>query len=243
MADSAEMVRELSPNEISKMTNAQLKRALTTLLSAERREEDPPNSVLLEELRSLREEIAEVKDLKQEVQRLSEGLDNAYKIIHNQQLYLETLDNKERRCNLVITGLSEDPDEIGETDNEKVVKVLQTARYTDDVELARWEMKRLGQDNERRKRPLLIKMENQMKRDAVLRVARNLKDARGPLSTVYMKKDMHPAVRKEYARLRKREQEEKEKPANVGANINYDRKNRVLLRDGIIIDKYSPQFF
>ena len=87
MADSAEAVRDLSLNEISRMTNAQLKRALTTLLDAERRE-DSPNAVLLEELRSLREEIAEVKELKQEVQRLSEGLDDAYKIIHNQQLYL-----------------------------------------------------------------------------------------------------------------------------------------------------------
>ena len=86
---------------------------------------------------------------------MSEGLDNAYKIIHNQQLYLETLDNKERRCNLVITGLSEDPDEIGANNSEKVVKVLQTAGYADAVEPTRWEMRRLGQANERRKRPLL----------------------------------------------------------------------------------------
>ena len=104
-------------------------------------------------------------------------------------------------------------------------------------------MRRLGQANERRKRPLLIKVESQPRRDAFLRVARNLNDAQGPLSSVYMTKDMHPAVRKEYARLRKREQEEREKSTNVGATISYDRRNRVLLRDGVIIDKYSPQFF
>ena len=140
----------------------------------------------------------------------------------------------------MITGLSEDPDEIGANDSEKVIKVLQSAGYADAVEPTRWEMRRLGQANERRKRPLLIKVESQPRRDAFLRVARNLKDAQGPLSSVYMKMDMHPAVRKEYARLRKREQEEGEKSTNVGATITYDRRNRVLVRDGVIIDKYSP---
>ena len=50
MADSAEAVRDLSLNEISRMTNAQLKRALTMLFDTERRE-DSSNAVLLEGLR------------------------------------------------------------------------------------------------------------------------------------------------------------------------------------------------
>ena len=62
MADSVEAVREFSPNEIGKMTNAQLKHTLTTLLHAERRE-DPPKAVLFEELRNVREEIAEMKKI------------------------------------------------------------------------------------------------------------------------------------------------------------------------------------
>ncbi|KAK8373056.1 hypothetical protein O3P69_015593, partial [Scylla paramamosain] len=218
------------------MTNPQLKRALTTVLGAERREE-PSNSVLLDELRFLREEMAEMKKLKQEVAHLSDGLEKAYKIIHNQQLFLEKLDSKERRCNLVMTGLLEDPDEIGETDKEKVVKVLEAASYPDAVQTENWEMKRLGRENEHHKRPLLITVENQEKRDGVLRVAKNLKNVRGSLSTIYIKKDLHPAVRKEYARLRTREREEREKPVNVGANITYDRKDRVLLRDGVVIDR------
>ncbi|MPC81070.1 hypothetical protein E2C01_075670 [Portunus trituberculatus] len=240
--DDAAAVRDLSANTISKMTNPQLKRALTMLFGAERKEE-PPNSVLLDELRSLREEMAEMKKLKQEVDRLSDGLEKAYRIIHNQKLFLEKLDSKERRCNLVVTRLLEEPDEIGETDKEKVVKVLEAAGYPDVVQMENWEMKRLGQENNQRKRPLLITVENQVKRDGVLRVAKNLKNASGSLSTIYVKKDLHPAVRKEYARLRKNEREEREKPVNVGVNIIYDRKDRVLLRDGVIIDKYQPQFF
>ena len=58
-----------------------------------------------------------------------------------------------------------------------------------------------------------------------------------------MKKDQHPAIRKEAARLRAREKEEKEKPENVGADIVYDWKNRVLVRNGNVIDKFSPNFF
>ena len=104
MADlgDAAAVRDLTANTIGKMTNPQLKRALTTLLGAERREE-PPNSVLLDELRSLREEMAEMKKLKQEVDRLSDGLEKAYKIIHNQQLFLHILSNS---YTFLSTGLS-----------------------------------------------------------------------------------------------------------------------------------------
>ena len=144
---------------------------------------------------------------------------------------------------MVMTGLSEDTDEIGETDREKVIKVLEAAGCPDPTHTEGWVMKRLGQANDRRKRPLLITVENQSKRDALLRMARHLKNAREPLSTIYIKKDMHPAIRREYARLWKREREEKEKPVNVGVNITYDRKSRTLLQDGVIIDKYSPQFF
>ena len=69
--DSTEVVRSLAPNEISKMTNPQLKRAITTLLNAER-DEEPSNSVLLNELRSLRDEVKELGNLKDEVKRLSQ---------------------------------------------------------------------------------------------------------------------------------------------------------------------------
>ena len=63
------------------------------------------------------------------------------------------------------------------------------------------------------------------------------------MSSVYVMKDVHPAVRKEMARLRQREKDEKEKPENVGVTIVFDWKKRVLLREGSIIDKFSPHFF
>lgn len=83
--------------------------------------------------------------------------------------------------------------------------------------------------NERNKTPNHITIDDKSQRNSILRLAKNLKNARLPSSTIYLKKDVHPAVRKETARLRKRKREEKEKAENAGVNINYDWKDRVLL--------------
>ena len=58
-----------------------------------------------------------------------------------------------------------------------------------------------------------------MQRDNILRAAKNLKNAGRPASNVCIKNDVHPAVRKEAARLQRREREEKEKAENVRVNI------------------------
>ena len=105
--ESVDAVRALSSNDVSKLTNPQLKKALLTILTAERAEE-PSNSDLLNELRDIKDKLREINTVKEEVKCLSDKLDSAYQVIHQQQLFLEYLDNKERRCNLVIYGLSED---------------------------------------------------------------------------------------------------------------------------------------
>lgn len=241
MADleNAGAVRGLAPGEINKMTNAQLKKALTTLVN----EDQPDNKVLLEEIRALKEEVKEVVAIKRHVSDLSEKLDEAFRIIERQQLFLESLDYKNRRLNMVITGLSEDADDIGRTDEEKVQKVVESTGYQDDFTTTSWEIKRLGQPNPNKKRPVLVVVNNEHQRSGILRQAKNLKSTPGPLSSVYLKKDSHPAVRKEMARLKSREKEEKEKPENAGVNIVYDWKKRVLLRDGSVIDRFCPYFF
>ena len=100
-------------------------------------------------------------------------------------------------------------------------------------------MKRLGQQNERKMRPILIIVGDQYQRDSIIRAAKNLKDAGAQMSRVYI----YPAIRRETARLRKREREEREKAETAGVNIIYDWKNRVLTRDDVIIDRFTPRFF
>lgn len=65
-------------------------------------------------------------------------------------------------------------------------------------------------------------------------MAKNLKEAGGLWTNIYIKKDVHPTIRKESARLRRREREEKEKAENAEVNVTYDWKNRVLLRDAMV---------
>lgn len=237
--EDANTVRAMAPGEINKMTNPQLKKALATLINADASQQ-PSNNDLLDEIRSLKDEVKAMAGIKQKVDELSERLDQAYYNIITQQ---QSLDNKERRNNLIITGVSEEVDAIGNTDVEKVQNVIKATGYQLTSDPASWEIKRLGRENERKKRPLLVVVGDGHQRNEILRKAKNLKSIEGLVSSVYVKKDVHPAVRKEMARLRQREKDEKEKPENVGVTIVFDWKKRVLLREGSIIDKFSPHFF
>ena len=80
-------------------------------------------------------------------------------------------------------------------------------------------------------------------RDAIIAKAKELNNAGPSYSRVYIKKDIHPVVRKEIGRLRKRVKDEKAKSENEAANIVYDAKNRTVTRNGIIIDRFTPKFF
>ena len=135
--ENADLVMNLAASQITKMTNPQLKAALKTLLNAKRQEE-PANSILLEEIKYLREEIREIKQIKKEVELLTTRLDDAYTIIHGQQLFLESMDSRERRQNIVILGVKEEADVMGTSDDEKVKTILNTAGYTENVDMTEW---------------------------------------------------------------------------------------------------------
>ncbi|KAK8373500.1 hypothetical protein O3P69_011823 [Scylla paramamosain] len=91
-------------------------------------------------------------------------------MIHQQQRFLESLDAKERQRSLIITGPPEDRDDLGATDDEKVMNVMNA-------------------------------------------------NAGAQMSRVYIKKDVHLAIRRETARLQKREREEREKAENAGCGV------------------------
>ena len=59
---------------------------------------------------------------------------------------------------------------------------------------------------------------------------------------VRIKKDQHPAIRKEWWRLFKAEETEKAKPENRGHDVHLDREKRQLLRDGKVIEAFFPIF-
>lgn len=240
--DNVDIVKALSATEINKLTATQLKCALRTIVAHQPDEEQPPNSELLEEIRNIREDLAAMKEMKKEIASLNTRLDEAYMIIHQQNRFLESLDAKERVRNLVITGVSEDDDGLGTTDGEKIKTVLEAAGYAGTIRTDVWVTKRLGQLDARRRRPIHVTLESQDQRSDILRVAKNLKDKGRDFERIYVKKDVHPAVRREMTRLRNRENDEKQKPDNQGVEITYDWRRRVLLRDGVVIDRYFPNF-
>ncbi len=90
---------------------------------------------------------------------------------------------------------------------------------------------------------MLVCLDKAESRRVILQKTRKLKDAGEPYSRIYVKKDLHAAVRREWKRLREAKKTEAEKPENEHCNITLDTERRVLLRDGIIIDRWSPTFF
>ena len=240
--DQVDEVRSLTQAQISRLNNAQLKTALSTILNTQA-SSDPSNAILLQEIKSLKSDIEQIKGIKQEVAILKNQVDQAFQIILQQQKFLESFDSKERQKKFIISGVTEGSDDLGENDQDKVKAVVDVMGYTERFNVNNWEMKRLGQQTGNRKRPILVIVENNHTRNAIVEKARNLKQAGPPFDSVYVKKDVHPAIRKELGRLRRREKEEKEKPENQGTNINYDTEQRVLLRDGLVIDRYAPNFF
>jgi hypothetical protein len=59
------------------------------------------------------------------------------------------------------------------------------------------------------------------------------------MKTVFIKKDTHPAIRKEYARLHKVEKEEKDKPENQGRAVYFEKETRSIKVDDVVIDKFG----
>lgn len=179
-----------------------------------------------------------------------EKIEKMYSIMTQQQSFIEYLEGKERLKNMIITGVEETPNSLGENDNMKVMSIINATGYgngDDKLEIPikndEIEIKRLGEQKVGKIRPIWIQVTNNKVRNKIIEKAKNLKSKGTIYQKIYIKKDTHPAVRKENGRLRQREKDERELPENQGVEILYDFKKRVLLRNGLVIDRYSPKYF
>ena len=103
--------------------------------------------------------------------------------------------------------------------------------------------RRLGRTQDGRRRPILLTLRDEGLRQLILEQAKKLKVAGGDYKKIYIKKDIHPAVRKEWKRLHDAERTEKERAGNVGCVIRLDTKERKLYRDDVVIDSWSLHSF
>ena len=88
-----------------------------------------------------------------------------------------------------------------------------------------------------------IVLQNKEDRVKIMKNAAKLKDAGPSYAKIYLKKDQHPAVRKEMNRLHQVVRTEKNKAENVGKNIVFDKDTRTVKVDNIIIDRFNPNFY
>ena len=94
-----------------------------------------------------------------------------------------------------------------------------------------------------KKRLILVRVRSKDLRDNALEKAKVHKEAETEYKTIYIKKDVHPPVRKEWNRLKEAETNEKAKPENVGSSIRFDSRERKLYRDDVVIDSWTPHPF
>ena len=138
-------------------------------------------------------------------------------------------------------GIPEDSESFdGATNDSEKLDKIWTTMVTDAIRVSH---RRLGKSAEGKKRPILVVVRSKEVRDKVLENAKKLKDAGNMYDRVYVKKDQHPEVRKEWNRLRDAERNEKGRPENQHVTIRLDTRERKLYRNDIVIDSWNPHPF
>ena len=187
-----------------------------------------------------------ISTLKQDVERIDTTVNNnfpdVYRSMEYMQRFCEGIDSKLRGRNIIMLGVSESDTTHGSDDLERAKHIIEKTGAIAGETIGELGVKRLGTSQmSGRSRPLHVELENHDKQWKVLQNSKNLKDLTG-YQNIYIKKDMHPTIRNEFNRLRRREKEERENPANTGINIEYDWRARVLKRNHVVIDRFNPSF-
>lgn len=246
MAKSLSDLKKMQRNQLSRMTKEDLIESILTAPAAN-------DGQLLEVTNKLHTLVTEVAELRKAVVAPDSGINKRInelqtqvnkqaEIISKQQLYFEYLDRKERENNIIITGV---PDENATLDGatsegDKLNKIWSKVEVNEDI-LSHRRLGATGRDNWCR--PILLTVTNKETRDRILEKAKQLKQAGRVYEKIFIKKDVHPSIRKEWKRLHDAERTEKERPENVGCVIHLDRKERKLYRDGVVIDSWNQLSF
>ena len=169
-------------------------------------------------------------------------MDQQAEIIARQQSFLESVDRRERETRLVVFGVPDEGENLegATTEEGKLQKVLRQIDVAPNIE----SITRLVRDGGGgRKRPMLVKLSSRAARDKVLSKTGKLKDAGELYSRIYVKKDVHPSIRKGWKRLREVESTEKARPENVGCVVRLDARERKVYLDNVVIDNWNPAPF
>ncbi|KAG0727601.1 hypothetical protein GWK47_034297 [Chionoecetes opilio] len=168
--------------------------------------------------------VSPVSVINKKMDALEVEIGKQAEIIFKQQLYLEAPYRKERRANVVILGVPDEQEYLSGAvnDADKLNKVWEILGVNNVAGAHR----RLGGTAQggtnRRCRPILLMLQDESQRQHILEQAKKLKNAGEAFKKIYVKKDIHPAVRKEWKRLHDAERTEKERAGNVGCVIHFN---------------------
>lgn len=249
MAKAVSELRKMQRNQLTRLTKDEL---IDGILAEPERSNEVAQGLTVQ-LTALTNEITELKRLvsspdsvvNQKFAVLQSQIDKEAEVIARQQQFLEVLDLKERETNLIVTGVPDEHKSLeGETTEEgKPNKIWMKMNVREKIVTHRW----LGRRNEgsagNNRWCILVTLGNKVSREKTLEKTKLLKEVGGDFSTIYIKKDLHPSVRKEWKRLHDAEKRENETPENVGCNIHFNTRERKLFREGVTIDSWNPYFF
>ena len=193
---------------------------------------------LVEEItQTLKKDVEKLHKSSEIFDKKAQDVSHLANALNAQQKSITSMYEKEREKHIIVTRVSEDTGEL----NNTISEIFNTigCSTTKPVKISR-----LGtlKSDATRPRPILVILSSSEERDLVLEKAKSLKGAGERFSKIYLQKDLHPDVRKEWNRLRAACKSEKEKSVNVSAKIYIDYKMGILKKDGVIIDRYVSPF-
>ena len=253
---ASEDVRRLSPAELRKLNKEQLQFALWTLIN-ETAEDTAAGPAVVQmsrietKLDDLLAKWTKEKDaLNKQIQELRSDKEKIAETLSQHQRMLESIESERRAANVIMTGVPEEQLGDATTDIEKVKLVLSTIGQQ-AVEVK--SVERLGAQQQDQRHPpsgsrpyrraLKVILKDANNRKSVLESARQLKNSDSMFRSVYIKKDIHPLVRKEFDRLRGVAKREKERPENEGKNVRYDFKDRKVYVNDVVVDSFQNVAF
>lgn len=245
MASTIEDLRVMSKKHINNNFN---KAELVEMILAAPQAPQAGHEVILQRIDKLSNDMnSRIDNLKldltvmidQKNKALRNEVDDLKAVVSQQQRFLEQIDSKLRGQNLVVMGIPE-RDNVGEAtnDKDKIAKVLDTI----GADGGTYSIRRLGVEAADRNRPILISVDTAERREMIIGKAPTLSKVQS-MKSFRIKRDTHPAIRKEWGRLFEAERAEKAKPENTGVKIEFDKKKRQIMREGVVIDSWKTLNF
>ena len=181
--------------------------------------------------------------IKSQVETVTKECTTVVAAVAHQQRALEQLESLDRQRNLVFTGVAENKGgKEWEKDQADIEDILVEIQCPGVIPA---KVMRLGKPREggAPPRPLLVITNSITEAKIVLENAKRLKGSpKEDRKRVYIKRDQHPAILKEWKRLRDFARVEREAPVNVHCNIKVDYKKRAVTKDGEVICQFVSPF-